>query len=138
MWYWNIGGWAILITCCYSFTQDSLKPLQKFRKNALICGMSRCKAFLVGYTFHYSHSKELKLELTRFLFKTRRSIKWTLPKAQGTRGLSSSYESNLMGHITSSNTNLDQSHLQNLDKASTSQPNNSISNKLNFQNLDQT
>ena len=32
----------------------------------------------------------------------------TLPKAQRTRGLSSSYESNLMGHITSSNTNLDQ------------------------------
>ena len=32
----------------------------------------------------------------------------TLPKAQRTRGLSSSYQSNLMGHITSSNTNLDQ------------------------------
>ena len=32
----------------------------------------------------------------------------TLPKAQRTRGLSSSYESNLMGHITRSNTNLDQ------------------------------
>ena len=35
-------------------------------------------------------------------------IEKTLPKAQRTRGLSSSYESNLMGHITSSNTNLDQ------------------------------
>ena len=32
----------------------------------------------------------------------------TLPKAQWTRGLSSAYQSNLMGHITSSNTNLDQ------------------------------
>ena len=34
------------------------------------------------------------------------------------------------GHITSSNTNLDQIHLQNLDLASTSQLNISISNKL--------
>ena len=32
----------------------------------------------------------------------------TLPKAQRTRGLSSAYQSNLSGHITSSNTNLDQ------------------------------
>ena len=32
----------------------------------------------------------------------------TLPKAQRTRGLSSSFQSNLLGHITSSNTNLDQ------------------------------
>ena len=32
----------------------------------------------------------------------------TLPKAQWTRGLSSAYQSNLMGHITSSNSNLDQ------------------------------
>ena len=31
----------------------------------------------------------------------------TLPKAQQTRGLSSSFESNLLGHITSSNANLD-------------------------------
>ena len=31
----------------------------------------------------------------------------TLPKAQRTRGLSSAYESNLMDHITSSNTNID-------------------------------
>ena len=30
----------------------------------------------------------------------------TLPKAQRTRGLSSSFQSNLLGHITSSNTNL--------------------------------
>ena len=30
----------------------------------------------------------------------------TLPKAQRTRGLSSAYQSNLMGHIT--NTNIDQ------------------------------
>ena len=32
----------------------------------------------------------------------------TLPKAQRTQGLSSSSQSNLMGYITSSNTNLDQ------------------------------
>ena len=32
----------------------------------------------------------------------------TLPKAQRTRGLSSSFQSDLLGHITSSNTNLDQ------------------------------
>ena len=32
----------------------------------------------------------------------------TLPKAQRTRGLSSSFQSNLFGHITSSNTNLNQ------------------------------
>ena len=32
----------------------------------------------------------------------------TLPKAQWTRGLSSSFQSNLLGHITRSNTNLDQ------------------------------
>ena len=32
----------------------------------------------------------------------------TLSKAQRTRGLSSAYQSNLMGHITSSNTNIDQ------------------------------
>ena len=31
----------------------------------------------------------------------------TLPKAQRTRGLSSSWQSNFWGHITSSNTNLD-------------------------------
>ena len=36
------------------------------------------------------------------------SVVKTLPKAQRTRGLSSSHQSNLMGHITSSNTNLDQ------------------------------
>ena len=30
----------------------------------------------------------------------------TLPKAQRTRGLSSSFQSNLLGHITSSNRNL--------------------------------
>ena len=34
--------------------------------------------------------------------------KKTFPKAQWTRGLSSAYQSNLMGHITSSNTNLNQ------------------------------
>ena len=32
----------------------------------------------------------------------------TLPKAQRTRGLSSAYQSNLLGRITTSNTNLDQ------------------------------
>ena len=32
----------------------------------------------------------------------------TLPKTQRTRGLSSSFQSNLLGHITSSNANLDQ------------------------------
>ena len=32
----------------------------------------------------------------------------TLPKAQWTRGLSSSFQSNLLSHITSTNTNLDQ------------------------------
>ena len=32
----------------------------------------------------------------------------TLPKAQRTRGLTSTFQSNLLGHITSSNTNLDQ------------------------------
>ena len=42
------------------------------------------------------------------------------------------------GHITSSNINLDQIHFQNLDSVSTSQPNISISNKIQIQNLDQT
>ena len=37
-----------------------------------------------------------------------RIISKTLSKAQRTRGLRSAYQSNLMGHITSSNTNLDQ------------------------------
>ena len=35
------------------------------------------------------------------------SVRKTLPKAQRTRGLSSSWQSNFWGHITSSNTNLD-------------------------------
>ena len=58
----------------------------------------------------------------------------TMPKAQRTRGLSSANQNNLIGHITSSNTNLISIvfHLQNLDKALTSksQPNISISTKL--------
>ena len=43
-----------------------------------------------------------------FLWTILRFDEETLPKAQRTRGLSSSYQSNLMVHITSSNTNLDQ------------------------------
>ena len=62
----------------------------------------------------------------------------TLPKAQRTRGLSSANQSNLIGHTTSSNTNLIliKFHLQNLDLALTSksQPNISISTKLEVQN----
>ena len=59
----------------------------------------------------------------------------TLPKAQRTRGLSSFFQSNLFGHITSSNTNLP---LQNLEQAFTSksQPNITISTKLKIQNID--
>ena len=55
----------------------------------------------------------------------------TLPKAQRTQGLSSAYQSNLMGHITSSNTNLDQIS-QYLNQSI------SISTKLKLQNIDQT
>ena len=49
----------------------------------------------------------------------------TLPKAKRIRGLSSAYQSNFLGHITSSY----KFHLQNLDQGSTSksQPNISIS-----------
>ena len=54
-----------------------------------------------------------------------------MPKAQRTRGLSS---------YQSSNTNLDQIYLQNLDQASISksQPKISLSTKFKLQNLDQT
>ena len=66
----------------------------------------------------------------------------TLSKAQRTRGrgLSSSFQSNLLGHITSSNTNLDQTSASNLDQALTSksQPNITSSTKLRIQNIDQT
>ena len=54
------------------------------------------------------------------------ATKETLPKAQRTRGLSSSFQSNLLGHITSSNTNLDQ--ISSSDRPTKHQP----------QNLDQT
>ena len=40
-------------------------------------------------------------------FKNHLGLMETLPKAQRTRGLSSSFQSNLLGHITSSNTNVD-------------------------------
>ena len=66
----------------------------------------------------------------------------TLSKAQRTRGrgLSSSFQSNLLGHITSSNTNLDQTSASNLDQALTSksQPYITSSTKLRIQNIDQT
>ena len=54
----------------------------------------------------------------------------TLPKAQRTRGLSSSFQINLLGHITSSNTNLDQT------SSSKSQPSNyfKISTKHHYLN----
>ena len=55
-------------------------------------------------------------------------LKKTLPKAQRTRGLSSSFQSKELGHITSSNTNfifkISTKHLlQNLNQASPSQLN---------------
>ena len=63
----------------------------------------------------------------------------TLPNAQWTRGLSSAYQSNLKGHITISNTNIDQISSSELDQALTSksQPNISISTKQEIQNIDQ-
>ena len=63
----------------------------------------------------------------------------TLPKAQRTRGLSSSYQSNsFRSYHKFKHKILINFHLQNLDLESTSQPNISISNKFKIQNLDQT
>ena len=61
----------------------------------------------------------------------------TFPKEQRTRGLSSYFKINLLGQITSSNTNLDQTSTSNLDQVFTSksQPNITISTKLKFKIL---
>ena len=63
----------------------------------------------------------------------------TLPKAQRTRGLSSSWQSNFWGHITSSNTNLDHiSSTLNLQLKILTKPSFRISTKHFLQNLNQT
>ena len=61
----------------------------------------------------------------------------TLPKAQRTRGLSSSNQSNLMGHITIQSQIMIKFLLQNLDQALTSksQPNISISSQTNCREI---
>ena len=63
------------------------------------------------YPFHGNRSDHLEeKKFFKICLDRRQSTDTieTLPKAQRTRGLSSSFQSNLLGHITSSNTNLDQ------------------------------
>ena len=62
----------------------------------------------------------------------------TLQKAQRTRGLSSSFQSKLLGYSQVQTQILIKLHLQNLDQAFTSksQPNITISTKLKIQNID--
>ena len=75
----------------------------------LICTKAR-KTFCL-LLFHFSiYGCTWFFIVYDFLFGncTTESRKQTLPKAQRTRGLSSSFQSNLLGHITSKNANLDQ------------------------------
>ena len=60
------------------FYPGFIEAIAEFSQECFNLRNVKMHSILVGYTFHYSHSKELKLELTRFLFKTRRSIIWKL------------------------------------------------------------
>ena len=62
-----------------------------------------CFSLLLTRSLHRTSSSLFLVHQLQFRFL---AVRQTLPKAQRTRGLSSSFQSNLLGHITSSNTNL--------------------------------